>query len=72
MPLYISIIKFQEKNLNLNREANSDLQISSLEDQDSFMVEREVRDLKVRVRVPVQVQTLLLKFNNVNVQRHKL
>ena len=79
MPLYINIIKFQEKNLNLNRDSNSDLQISSLamwqlfqeesfkvgwhENQDGSMVERQARDLEVRVRVPVQVQIFFLKFN---------
>ena len=47
-------IKFQEKNLNLNRDSNSDLQISSL----------------ALFRVPVQVQIFLLKFYNVNTQRH--
>ena len=36
------------------------------------MVERQARGLEVRVRVPVQVQIFLLKFNNVNVQSHKL
>ena len=34
------------------------------ENQDSSMVERQARDLEVRVRVPVQVQIFLLKFNN--------
>ena len=63
MPLYIYIIEFQEKNLYLNRESNSDLQIFSLP-LDSSMVERQSRDLEVRVRVPVQVQIFLLKFNN--------
>ena len=58
MPLYIYIITFQEENVNLN--------------QDSSMVERQARDLKVRVRVLVQFQTFLLKCDNVNVQRHKL
>ena len=48
-------IEFQENNLNLNRDSNSDLHIS----------ERQAR-------VPVQVQNFLLKFNNVNVRRHKL
>ena len=33
------------------------------ENQDSAMVERQARDLEVRVRVPVQVQIFLLKFN---------
>ena len=32
------------------------------ENQDSSMVERQGRDLEVRVRVPVQVQIFLLKF----------
>ena len=55
--------KFQEKKLNLNRESNSDLQMSSLAlCQDSSMAERQTRDLEVRVRIPVQVQIFLLKF----------
>ena len=33
------------------------------ENQDSSMVERQARDLEVRVRIPVQVQIFLLKFN---------
>ena len=36
------------------------------------MLEHKARDLEVRVRVSVQVQIFLLKFNNVNIQRHKL
>ena len=32
------------------------------------MVERQARDLEVQVRVPVQVQIFLLRFDNVNVQ----
>ena len=32
------------------------------ENQDSLMVERQA--LEVRVRIPVQVQIFLLKFNN--------
>ena len=32
--------------------------------QDSSMVVRQARDLEVRVRVPVQVQIFLLKFDN--------
>ena len=30
--------------------------------QDSSMVERQARDLEVRVRIPFQVQIFLLKF----------
>ena len=60
MPLYINIIKFQEKNLNLNRDSNSD----------SSMVERQARDLEVRIRVPVQDQIFLLKFDNVILYTH--
>ena len=82
MPLYIYIIKFKEKNFNLNRDSNSDLQTSSLalyhlailvqeenlkvncqENQDSSMVERQAKDLEVRVRVLVQVKMFILKFN---------
>ena len=33
------------------------------ENQDCSMVERQARDLEVRVRIPVQVQIFLLKFN---------
>ena len=60
MSLYTNIIKLQAKNLNLNRDSNSDL-------HDSSMVERQASDREVRI--PVQVQILLLKFNNIyNVQ----
>ena len=38
--------------------------MSCQENQDSSMVERQARDLEVRVRDPVQVQIFLLKFNN--------
>ena len=77
----VCIIKFQEKNLNLNRDSNSDLHISSpalyhwailvqlpleIICQDSLMVEHRAGDLEVRVRVPVQVQIFLLKFDNVH------
>ena len=77
----IYIIKFQEKNLNLNRDSNSNLQISSLAlwhwailvqvsrgkfegklAGDSSLVERQARNLEVRVQT--QVQIFLLKFNN--------
>ena len=34
------------------------------ENQDSSMVERQARDLEVRVRIPVPAQIFLLKFNN--------
>ena len=84
--------KFQEKNLNLNRDSNSDLQISSLAlwsgsysnspsnsplemsatSTRLYVPWHYTRDLEVRVRVPVQVQIFLLKFNNGYVQRHKL
>ena len=30
--------------------------------QDSSMVERQARDLEIRVRIPVRVQIFLLKF----------
>ena len=39
------------------------------ENQDSSMVERQARDLEVRVRVLVQVQIFLLKFNKENLER---
>ena len=35
------------------------------------MVERQARDLEVRVRVSVQVQIFLWKFNNAKLLRHK-
>ena len=44
---------FQEEGLKINWHEN----------QDSSMVERQARDLEVRVRVPVQVQIFLLKYN---------
>ena len=47
--------KFQEKDLNLNRDSNLELHESS-------MAERHTRDLEVRVRIPVQVQIFFLKF----------
>ena len=53
---------FQEESLMVNWQEN----------QSSSKVERQARDLEVRIRAPVQVQIFLLKFNNVNVQRHKL
>ena len=53
---------FEEESLKVNWQEN----------QDSSMVERQARDLEVRVQVLVHVQIFLLKFNNVNVQRHKL
>ena len=34
------------------------------------MVERQARDLEVRVRVPVQVQIFLLKFDKFNKASH--
>ena len=74
-------IKFQEKNLNLNQDSNSDLQpcsgmlfqeegvrVNWQMNKDSSMVERQARDLEVRVRVPVQVQIFLLKCDNANAQ----
>ena len=51
-------ILFQEEGLRVNSRMN----------KDSLMVERQARDMGVRVRVPVQVQISLLKFNTVNVQ----
>ena len=36
------------------------------ENQDSSIVERQARDLEVRVRIPVQVQNFILKFDNEN------
>ena len=36
------------------------------------MVERQATDLEVRVRIPVQVEVFLLKFNLVNGQTRKL
>ena len=45
---------FQEENLKENWQEN----------QDSSVVERQAGDLEVRVRIPVQVQIFLLKFNN--------
>ena len=72
----LCFIKYQEINLNLNRDLNSDLQISSLVLCHwailALKVECQARDLEVQVRVPVQVQIFLLKFSNVNVQGHKL
>ena len=57
--------------MNLNRDSNSDMlfQEESLGvnwqfNQDSSMVERQTRNLEARVRVPVQVQIFLSKFNN--------
>ena len=43
---------FQEESLKVNWNKN----------QDSSMVERQTRDLEIRVRIPVQVQIFLLKF----------
>ena len=43
---------FQEESLRVNWNKN----------QDTSMVERQARDLEVRVRIPVQVQIFLLKF----------
>ena len=65
---------FQEKHLNLNRDTNSDLQISSLVFYHwGILVELPVHpEVQVRVRVPVQVQIFLLKYDNVNLQRHKV
>ena len=37
-------------------------QLNWNKNEDSPMVERQARDLKVRVRIPVQVQIFLLKF----------
>ena len=34
------------------------------ENQDSSMVQRQARDMEVRVRIPVNIQIFLLKFNN--------
>ena len=48
------IIKFQEKNPNPNRDWN----------QDSSMMEGQVRDLEILLRVPVWVRIFLLKYNN--------
>ena len=42
------------------------LKVGWHENQDSSMIERQARDLEVRVRVPFQVQIFLLKFNNIN------
>ena len=53
---------FQEEGLRVNWQLN----------QDSSMVQRQARDMEVRVRVPVQVPIFILKCDNVNVQRHKL
>ena len=68
MPLEIYIIRFQEKNLNLNRDRmllqEERLRVNWQLNQDSSMVERQARDLVVRVRDPVQVQILLLKSEN--------
>ena len=49
---------FQEEGLRVNWQLN----------QDSSMVERQARDLEVRVRVLVQVRIFFLKFDNVNSQ----
>ena len=57
------LVKFQEKNLNLNRFEEG-LRMNWQLNQDSSMVERQARDLEARVRVPVQVQFFLLKFDN--------
>ena len=46
---------FEEESLKVNWQEN----------EDSSKVERQARDLKVRVWVPVQVQIFLLKFNDV-------
>ena len=40
------------------------LKVDWHENQDSSMVERQARDLEVRVWVPVQVQIFLLKNSN--------
>ena len=42
------------------------------ENPDSSKVERQAINLEVRVRIPVQARIFILKFNNVNAQRHKL
>ena len=57
---------FQEENLKMNWQEN----------QDSTRVERQARDLEVRVRIPVQVQIFLLKCKkrtflcNIQIQFH--
>ena len=45
---------FQEESLKVNWQEN----------QDSLMVERQARDLEVRIRIPVQAQIFLLKLND--------
>ena len=45
------------------------LKVISHENQNSSMVERQARDLEVRVRIPFQVQIFLLTFNKVITSR---
>ena len=41
------------------------MKVNWQENQDSSMVERQARDLEVRVQIPVQVRIFHLKFNKI-------
>ena len=65
IPLFLDDSVMDHIALQLWQLFQESLKANWHDNQDSSMVERQVRDLEVRVRVPVQVRSFLLKFNNV-------
>ena len=59
--IYLSLTSLFNKYDALNQIIKC-LKVNWNKNQDSLIVERQARDLEVRVRIPVQVQIFILKF----------